>query len=69
MGWPFVILSFPSESDPDIAMVETGAGELYLEKRRDIENVARQFTHIQAAALSPERSLDAVKAAAQRLEG
>lgn len=67
MGWPFVVLKFP-QGDPDVVMVENSMGELYMEKPEESGRFTAIFEHLRAAALSPERSLGLMQAAARGLK-
>lgn len=59
----FTILRFP-DPDPDIVFVEGFAGDVYLEKPEDIDRCSLVFDHLNAAALSPPKSLALLKKAA-----
>ncbi|MFV2198663.1 DUF5753 domain-containing protein [Nocardiopsis sp. LOL_012] len=52
---PFVILDFP-EPDPSAVYVDTGSDELYLEKPPHLARYESLWRHIQATALSVEKS-------------
>ena len=66
-GGPFSILEFPERSDSEVAYVESGAGNLYLEKDREVRARAEAFDRLRAAALSPVASTDLISEAARVL--
>ena len=64
-GGPFSILEFPERSDAEVAYVESGAGNIYLEKDREVRARAEAFDRLRAAALSPAESGDLISQAAR----
>ncbi|MFD1547773.1 helix-turn-helix domain-containing protein [Nonomuraea guangzhouensis] len=53
----FTILSFSDENDPNVAYVESTAGDIYVESTEQVERCTLIFERIRGAALSPEDSL------------
>ncbi|MEU7749682.1 helix-turn-helix transcriptional regulator [Nonomuraea sp. NPDC049158] len=53
----FTILSFSDENDPNVAYVESTAGDIYIESTEQVERCTLIFERIRGAALSPEDSL------------
>lgn len=53
----FVILDFPGAAMDPIPYIETVAGDLYLEKRSDIETCEATWSYLQGQALSPTDSV------------
>src|SRR5262249_4117082 len=66
-GGPFSILEFPERSDAEVAYLGAGAGNLYLEKDREVRQRAEAFDRLRAAALSPADSADLISKAARDL--
>jgi hypothetical protein len=66
-GGPFSILEFPERSDAEIAYVESGAGNIYLEKDKEVRARAEAFNRLRASALSPAESADLISLAARDL--
>jgi transcriptional regulator with XRE-family HTH domain len=66
-GGPFSILEFPERSDAEVAYVESGAGNIYLEKDKEVRARAGAFDRLRAAALSPAESGDLISQAAHEL--
>ncbi|WP_424530356.1 helix-turn-helix domain-containing protein [Sphaerisporangium viridialbum] len=62
---PFSIIEFPDVSDPDVVYAESPAGNLYVEKPREVRRYTLVFDHLRAAALPPDESV-AVLAAAMK---
>jgi len=67
MCTPFVILSFPERSDPQVTFVEYLTGALYLEKREEVDQHNLVFNHLVAAAISPQQSVDLIRSTAKQL--
>ena len=67
MCTPFVILTFPDRTDPQVTFVEYLTGALYLEKREEVDQHNLVFNHLVAAAISPQQSVDLIRATAKRL--
>lgn len=53
----FTILSFSDENDPNVAYVESTAGDIYVESTEQVQRCTLIFERIRGAALSPEDSL------------
>ena len=66
-GGPFSILEFPERSDAEVAYVESGAGNIYLEKDKEVRPRAEAFDRLRAAALSPAESGELISRAAREL--
>jgi hypothetical protein len=66
-GGPFSILEFPERSDAEVAYMESGAGNIYLEKDREVRSRAEAFDRLRAAALSPAESSALISDAARDL--
>ena len=66
-GGPFSILEFPERSDAEVAHVEAGAGNIYLEKDKEVRLRAEAFDRLRAAALSPAESGELMSQAAREL--
>ena len=59
-GGPFSVLEFPTRSDSEVAYVESVAGNIYLEKDRDVRARVDAFDRLRAAALAPGASVDVI---------
>ena len=66
-GGPFSILEFPNRTDSEVAYVESVAGNLYLEKDREVRARVEAFDRLRAAALAPAASVELIAQAAQEL--
>ncbi|MFJ7422233.1 helix-turn-helix domain-containing protein [Streptomyces uncialis] len=55
---PFVMFSFPGNSDLDVVVVDNLTSSLYLEGKEDVKAYLDAFSSLQRHALSPEDSLD-----------
>lgn len=53
----FVILDFPGAAMAPIPYIETVAGDLYLEKRHDVETCEATWDYLQGQALDPTESV------------
>jgi len=53
----FVILDFPGAAMDPIPYIETVSGDLYLEKRSEIETCEATWNYLQSQALSPTDSV------------
>jgi transcriptional regulator with XRE-family HTH domain len=62
----FAILDF--ETDPAVTYVDSPAGNLYLEKPRDIRRFVQAFDLLRAAALDPDESTALLKRAAKEMK-
>jgi len=61
----FALLEF--ESDPGVVYVESPAGNLYLEKQRDIRRFTQTFDLLRATALDPDESLEHLEGVAREM--
>jgi transcriptional regulator with XRE-family HTH domain len=59
-GGPFSVLQFPTRSDSEVAYVESVAGNIYLEKDRDVKARVDAFDRLRAAALAPGASAELI---------
>lgn len=66
-GGPFSILEFPDRDDAEVAYLESGAGNIYLEKDKEVRARAEAFDRLRAAALSPSESAELISEAARDL--
>lgn len=66
-GGPFSILEFPDRDDAEVAYLESGAGNIYLEKDKEVRARAEAFDRLRAAALSPSESAELISEAAREL--
>jgi transcriptional regulator with XRE-family HTH domain len=66
-GGPFSILEFPNRTDSEVAYVESVAGNLYLEKDREVRARSEAFDRLRAAALAPAASAELIAAVAREL--
>jgi len=66
-GGPFTILEFPNRSDSQVSYVESVAGNIYLEKDREMRLRAEAFDRLIAAALAPGASADMIAQVADEL--
>lgn len=53
----FSVIEFPEQADTDVVYVDSGAGNIYLEKARDVRRYTLRFDHLRAAGLAPEESV------------
>jgi transcriptional regulator with XRE-family HTH domain len=63
----FTIIEFPEATDHDVVYVDSPAGNIYLEKDKDLRRYTLVFDHLRAAALPPDESLPFIEAIAQEL--
>jgi transcriptional regulator with XRE-family HTH domain len=56
MNGPFVILTFPSPTDPPMVYLETATDGLYIEETADVDRYNLMFSHLVARALGPDES-------------
>ena len=64
---PFVILDHAEVTDPAVVYVETLAGDIYLEKRSDVDRYTLAFDRLVAAALHPDDSVQLIERLASSL--
>jgi hypothetical protein len=67
MDGAFMILGFPTPTDPDVVYVHYYAGTLYLEKPQESQRYALMFDHLRAAALPVGQSRDLIARVADEL--
>lgn len=64
---PFSILEFHERGDAEVVYVESGAGNIYLEKDKEVRSRSEAFDRLRAAALSPAESGELISRAAREL--
>lgn len=60
----FTIIGFPDPTDLDVVYVDCPAGNIFLEKQRDVRRHTTWFDHLRAAALPPDESAEFIATAA-----
>jgi len=65
MDGKFVILTFPSASDPPVAYVEGLMGDIYLESEAELDRYNLAWTHLITQALEPGESVALVSELAE----
>jgi hypothetical protein len=63
----FTIVEFPDTTDNDVVYVDSPAGNIYLEKDKDLRRYTLVFDHLRAAALPPDESIPFIDAVAREL--
>lgn len=63
----FTILGFPDQEDPDMVYRDGLTDAVYLERPEEIALYAKAFDNLRALSLSPQRSSDLIRRAAQGL--
>lgn len=63
----FTIIEFPDSTDNDVVYVDSPAGNIYLEKDKDLRRYTLVFDHLRAAALPPDESVPFIKTVAGEL--
>jgi transcriptional regulator with XRE-family HTH domain len=58
LGGAFTIIGFPDPTDLDVVYVDSPAGNIFLEKNKDVRRHTTWFDHLRAAALPPDESAD-----------
>jgi transcriptional regulator with XRE-family HTH domain len=58
LGGAFTIIGFPDPTDLDVVYVDSPAGNIFLEKDKDVRRHTTWFDHLRAAALPPDESTD-----------
>jgi transcriptional regulator with XRE-family HTH domain len=66
MEGPFLILSFPDQTDPDVVYVDNTTTGVYLEEPAETLRYTLMFDHLRAAALSPDETLARITDAVSR---
>ncbi len=64
---PFTIVEFPEEADPDVVYIDDAAGNLYLEKPRDLRRHTSVFNHLLSAAATPQESASMLRRMAKEI--
>jgi hypothetical protein len=64
----FTIIGFPDPTDLDVVYVDCPAGNIFLEKQKDVRRHTTWFDHLRAAALPPDESAEFLAAAADELK-
>jgi transcriptional regulator with XRE-family HTH domain len=64
---PFTILRFSEPAEPDVVMLDSATGNLYLESAEDLHLYAQIFDLLRAAALSKDDSLAFISALADEV--
>jgi transcriptional regulator with XRE-family HTH domain len=67
MDGAFMILGFPTPTDPDVVYVHYYTGTFYLEKLQEVQPYTLMFDHLRAAALPVGQSRDLIARAADEL--
>jgi transcriptional regulator with XRE-family HTH domain len=68
LGGAFTIIGFPDPTDLDVVYVDSPAGNIFLEKDRDVRRHTTWFDHLRAAALPPDESTDFIAAVADEFK-
>ncbi|MFB9838133.1 helix-turn-helix domain-containing protein [Actinoallomurus acaciae] len=68
LGGAFTIIGFPDPTDLDVVYVDSPAGNIFLEKDRDVRRHTTWFDHLRAAALPPDESSDFIAAIADEFK-
>ncbi|WP_327290455.1 helix-turn-helix domain-containing protein [Streptomyces sp. NBC_01198] len=58
----FTVLGFPEQEDPDVVYRDGLTDAVYLERPHDIAQYTKAFDNLRALSLSPQRSIDLIKA-------
>lgn len=66
---PFIVLGFPEHLAPEVAYVETKAGDNYVESAADVRRFRVDFENLESAALSPDESMELIAAVAEEWSG
>lgn len=64
----FTIMGFPDPTDLDVVYVDSPAGNIFLEKERDVRRHTTWFDHLRATALPPDESAEFIAAAADEFK-
>lgn len=62
----FTIIEFPEPSDPDVVYLDGPAGNIYLERVRDVRRQVGVFNRLLSEALTREESAEFIQAVADR---
>jgi transcriptional regulator with XRE-family HTH domain len=63
----FTVIEFPDPTDNDVVYVDSPAGNIYLEKDKDLRRYTLVFDHLRAAALPPDESIPFIDAVTRTL--
>lgn len=63
----FTLIEFPDPTDNDVVYVDSPAGNIYLEKDKDLRRYTLVFDHLRAAALPPDESIPFIDAVTHTL--
>jgi transcriptional regulator with XRE-family HTH domain len=63
----FTLIEFPDQTDNDVVYVDSPAGNIYLEKDKDLRRYTLVFDHLRAAALPPDESIPFIEDVARAL--
>jgi hypothetical protein len=61
MGLEMTLLTFPDDEDPDLLHVEHPVGAVQIEKAAEVTGARLVFERLEAAALSPEESVELIR--------
>lgn len=64
---PFALIEFPG-TDPDVVYVEGPAGNIYLEKPKDLRRNLRVFNHLASESLTREESMSYIRAIVEEIK-
>lgn len=64
----FTIVSFPDPTDLDVVYVDCPAGNIFLEKEKDVRRHSTWFDHLRAAALPTDESAELIATAADEFK-
>jgi len=68
LGGAFTIIGFPDPTDLDVVYVDSPAGNIFLEKDKDVRRHTTWFDHLRAAALPPDESTEFIAAVADEFK-
>lgn len=68
LGGAFTIIGFPDPTDLDVVYVDSPAGNIFLEKDKDVRRHTTWFDHLRAAALPPDESNEFIAAVADEFK-
>jgi transcriptional regulator with XRE-family HTH domain len=64
---PFAIIEFAEPADPDVVYIEGPAGNIYLEKARDLRRQNAVFNHLMSQALTRDESAVFIRAVTEEI--
>jgi transcriptional regulator with XRE-family HTH domain len=62
MGGSFSLIELSTAKVPSVLYVESAGGNMYVERKRDLDHHARVFAELQATALPPAETLELLRA-------